>query len=77
MRCDVARRIREAVVVHTPEVVVHATPVANTDGSSRHGVYADPEARKVYRREWAKRSRAKKKPEFRNFAMALDFHDKS
>jgi hypothetical protein len=42
-------------VVHEPETVVHTEPV----GSSRHGKYKDPEARKAYRRDYMKRRRAK------------------
>jgi hypothetical protein len=44
---------RAAMVVHTPEKVVHK-PRA---GSSRHGKYADLEKRKAYRREWMRRRR--------------------
>lgn len=40
--------------VFTPEKVVHAEPL----GSSRHGKYKDPEARKAYRRAWYKAKRA-------------------
>jgi hypothetical protein len=46
--------------------VIHADLIADTlgsspdvDGSSRHGVYKDQEARKAYRREWMKQRRAK------------------
>ena len=50
-----AARNAPPVVVHTAPVVVHAP-----DGSpqSRHGVYADPAARKAYKRDWMRRKRA-------------------
>lgn len=66
-RCEVAARKRamakvvhepkcEFSVVHGAETVVHA----EVAGSSRHGKYADAEARKKYRREWMARDRAAK-----------------
>jgi len=42
----------EAMVVHTPDMVVHS-------GSSRHGAYADMDARREYRREWMRARRAR------------------
>lgn len=37
--------------------VVHAKKIVHNDGSSRHGVYADKEKRKEYRREWMRSKR--------------------
>jgi hypothetical protein len=37
--------------------VVHRVVHKETLGSSRHGKYADPEARKRYRREWMRKKR--------------------
>lgn len=54
-------------VVHVPQTVVHEEPkqavsvVHAVVHTSRHGVYADLEARKAYRRKWAKENRAKKR----------------
>ena len=45
-------------VVHAPKVV-HTVVHTEAKGSSRHGKYADAEARKEYRREWMKKKRAK------------------
>lgn len=47
------------VVVHR-EVVVHAKPGLVVH-KSRHGVYADLEARRKYKREWMARKRAERK----------------
>lgn len=47
---------RAAMVVHTPEKVVH-TVVHTERPTSRHGKYADLEKRKAYRREWMRRKR--------------------
>jgi hypothetical protein len=41
------------LVVHTDTVVVHK----HTNGSSRHGKYADIEGRKEYRRNWMRKKR--------------------
>jgi hypothetical protein len=53
----VGTRHRCIAVVHSgsslPDKVVHK----ETLGSSRHGKYADPEARKRYRREWMRKKR--------------------
>ena len=40
------------VVVDTPSLVVD-----RVESGSRHGKYADEEARKAYQREWVKRKR--------------------
>lgn len=48
---------KPVLVVHNEEKVVHAGS-SQKDGSSRHGVYADAEKRKAYRREWMKKRRA-------------------
>ena len=50
-------------VVHKPPLVVHKPVVVHqaiNAGSSRHGKYADPEKRKAYRKEWMRKSRARK-----------------
>jgi hypothetical protein len=58
-RCEVAARKR---VVHAP-MVVHAEGPRVVHGprggekGTRHGKYADPEARRKYRREWMVRAR--------------------
>lgn len=58
----------DAVVVHesTSPLVSAETPgMASPDtlagGGTKHGRYADPEARKAYRRAWVKSDRAKKR----------------
>lgn len=38
-------------------LVVHAGSGSSRSGSSRHGKYADVEARKAYRREWMRQRR--------------------
>lgn len=48
---------RGCVVVHAP-MVVHAEAEAVVH--SRHGVYADAEARKAYQRQWMRKDRAAK-----------------
>ena len=49
----------DPVVVHAPKMVVHTAEVVHaTDPGSRHGKYADPEARKAYRKEWLRKRRA-------------------
>lgn len=52
-------------VVHKPKMVVHIDSSqavgSSQDGSSRHGVYKDKEARKAYRREWMRKRRAEAK----------------
>ena len=66
--CSVARKqaeyqaMRDAeMVVHKDAMVVH-TPVSGSsqasNGSSRHGVYADMDKRRAYRREWMARRRS-------------------
>ena len=68
LSCSRAARVRESevkrelpkpaeMVVHTDPSVVHKAP----DGSSRHGVYKDHEARKAYRREWMRAIRHAKR----------------
>lgn len=54
--CQVARRIRENAVVHAPNEVVHTEPAVVH--ASKHGVYADPEKRREYRRDWMRAKRA-------------------
>lgn len=64
-RCEVAARKRANAVVHevvhAPSVVVHAEAAKVTQPETRHGKYADAEARRLYRREWTARDRAKKR----------------
>ena len=59
LRCDDQRVANiEPAVVHSN---VTGSSLANT-GSSRHGKYADVEARKAYRKEWMRKRRAMVKP---------------
>jgi hypothetical protein len=47
------------LVVHEPPMVVHNEPVVvHKVVHSRHGRYADPQARKAYRRDWMRAKRA-------------------
>ena len=52
-----ARKHESCVVVHAP-VVVHAEPAVVVH--TRHGKYADLEARRKYRREWMRLRRQSK-----------------
>jgi hypothetical protein len=45
-------------VVHKGSSQLDKVVHKETLGSSRHGKYADPEARKKYRREWMRKKRA-------------------
>ena len=47
-------------MVDTPLVDTPKTPLVDTPKGSRHGVYKDPEARKMQMREAARARRAKK-----------------
>lgn len=67
-RCEVAARKRAGAVVHevvhAPAVVVHAEAAKVIQPqSTRHGKYADAEARRLYRRDWMARKRAELKKE--------------
>jgi len=54
VRCEVAAHFaKKALAIVDVAAVVHEQP-----SSSRHGKYADPEARKAYRREWMRKRRA-------------------
>lgn len=55
-----ARKHAGCVVVHAP-LVVHESAVLVVHAESRHGKYADAEARKKYRRDWAREDRKRKR----------------
>lgn len=50
IRCEVAKRIRDAGSSRVVNVVANAVPVV-ANKESRHGKHKDPEKRKVYMRD--------------------------
>ena len=62
---SVIKELREKIVhiapkvVHKLKEVVHEEKVVVHKASTKHGVYADLEKRKAYRREWMRRRRGK------------------
>jgi hypothetical protein len=49
--------VNKKPVVHSKKLVVHTV----VHKKRKAGVYADPDARKLYRREWMRRMRAEAK----------------